>query len=207
MRQLVIAVAIAGVGLRAVPVAAQAAYVLDERASSVAFRGTLAKQEITGYSSSVRGALRIDGASPRSIRGAVHVSIASLRTTPPFASGHVSALLGAPTHPEIVFSLDSAVVERRRWIYHGQLSMHGNKRTVRFIGRSAKRDTSLVAEGRANVDVRHWGIVPPRWLRGAVRMNPVIALSFRATFRPARRGGPDVVLHDDDSRAAIAPSH
>ncbi len=199
MRPLVAAVALVVVGLRAIPAAAQATHVLDESASSVAFRGSLATQEIAGYSAQVRGVLRIDRASLRSIRGAVSIPIASLRTTPHFASRQVSALLGAPDYPEIVFSLDSAVIERGRWMYHGQLSMHGCKRTVRFVGQAVTGDTSMVAEGRANVDVRHWGIVPPRWLRGAIRMNPMIALSFRATFRPVGGAPSDLVrLTTDD---------
>lgn len=204
MRQLVAAAALVVVALRATPVAAQATHVLDEQASSVAFRGTLATHEIAGFSEDVRGVLRIDGASLRSIRGAVHVPIASLRTTPFFASRQVKALLGAPDHPEIVFSLDSAVIERGLWIYHGQLSMHGCKRPVRFVGQAATGDTSLVAEGRANVDVRHWGIVPPRWLKGAVRMNPMIALSFRATFRPVGGADHDLVIREASYRPTDA---
>lgn len=181
---------IGALALCATALQAQTVYLLDESASSVSFHGRLASTPIEGQSSAVHGAMRMDGPAHRMIRGAIRVPIASLRTIPRLATRHVGSLLGAANHPDIVFMLDSASVDPLgRWVYHGRLNLRGRWRPVLFVGEATARDTSLIAVGRTNVDVRQWGLEAPRWSRGPLRMNPIISLSFSATFRRDRALG------------------
>lgn len=181
--------------------AAQTAYVLDQSASRVTFKGRAFIRTITGWSGDLEGMLVIRGGDLGSLRGDVRFPVASLETDPSMTPRQLAEVFGADRSPEIIFDVDS--VSQRKGggdcLVHGDLTMNGVTRAVSFLGRTRNVGDRVVTEGTARVDLRHWRIQPPR--RFGMRMSPEITLSFRAEFR--RRPGHQTALArpgSEDSR-------
>jgi polyisoprenoid-binding protein YceI len=181
--------------------AAQTAYVLDQSASRVTFKGRAFLRTITGWSGDLEGTLSIRGSDLASLRGDVRFPVTSLETDPSMRPRELAETFGADRSPEIVFRLDS--LSRRNQVgeclVFGHLTMNGVTRPVSFVGRTRSAGDRVVTEGTARVDLRHWRIHPPR--RFGLRMAPDITLGFRAEFR--RRVGQHTALFrldEEDSR-------
>ena len=167
--------------------AAQTAYVLDQSASRVTFKGRAFIRTITGWSGDLEGTLSIRGGDLGSLRGDVRFPVASLETDPSMRPRELAEVFGAERSPDIVFEVDS-VSQRKGGVdclVFGDLTMNGVTRAVSFVGRTRSIGDRVVTEGTTRVDLRHWRIQPPR--RYGMRMAPEITLSFRAEFR--RRSG------------------
>ena len=191
MRTLIALIAtVAGVMPLARAVCAQSAYVLDRSNSRVMFRGRAFIQQIIGRSEELAGRVVMSGSDVRSLRGDVRFNVASIATDPAVESEDLLKLFGGHRHPTITFQVDS--VERGAdlgpWTVHGRLTMNGVTRPVAFFGQANVSGRQVIASGTAGVDVRDWGINPPRRFGGLIGMSPQITLSFRAEFR-ARSGG------------------
>jgi polyisoprenoid-binding protein YceI len=191
MRTLIALIAtVAGVMPLARGVCAQSAYVLDRSNSRVTFRGRAFIQQIFGRSEELAGRVVMSGGDVRSLRGDVRFNVASIATDPAVAADELLKLFGGDRHPTITFQVDS--IERGGevgpWKVHGRLTMNGVTRAVAFSGQANVTGRQVVASGTTLVDVRDWGIRPPRRFGGLIGMSPEITLTFRAEFR-ARGGG------------------
>jgi polyisoprenoid-binding protein YceI len=166
-------------------VAAQSAYVLDRSASRVMFRGRAFIQSISGRSEDLAGRVVMSGSDVRSLRGDVRFNVSSLATEPEVQPDELLQIFGGDKHPTIVFQVDS--IERTSepgpWAVHGSLTMNGVTRPVEFSGHATVSGRQVMANGTTSVDVRDWGIRPPRRFGGLVGMSPHITLTFRAEFR------------------------
>lgn len=186
MRTLIALIAtVAGVMPLARDVCAQSAYVLDRSNSRVMFRGRAFIQQIIGRSEELAGRVVMSGSDVRSLRGDVRFNVASIATDPAVEARDLLRLFGGDRHPTITFQVDS--VERGTdvgpWAVHGRLTMNGVTRPVAFFGQANVSGRQVVASGTTSVDVRDWGIRPPRRFGGLISMSPQITLSFRAEFR------------------------
>ena len=177
--------AVAGVLPLARGVDAQSAYVLDRSNSRVMFRGRAFIQQISGRSDELAGRVVMSGGDVRSLRGDVRFNVASLATDPAVEPDELLKLFGGDRHPIITFQVDS--IERGSevgpWEVHGRLTMNGVTRPVAFSGKATVTGRQVVASGTTMVDVREWGIRPPRRFGGLIGMSPEITLTFRAEFR------------------------
>ena len=189
MRTLIAFIAtVAGVIPLARDVCAQSAYVLDRSNSRVMFRGRAFIQQIIGRSEELAGRVVMSGSDVRSLRGDVRFNVASIATDPAVESEDLLKLFGGHRHPTITFQVDSVERGTDLWTVHGRLTMNGVTRPVAFFGQANVTGRQVVASGTTSVDVRDWGISPPRRFGGLIGMSPQITLSFRAEFR-ARGGG------------------
>ncbi|MFN2398267.1 MAG: YceI family protein [Gemmatimonadaceae bacterium] len=175
------------------PLSAQSVYELDRAASHVAFLGRAFTQRIAGRSTSLQGGVLLRGRDVRTVRGDVRFTVASIQTDPRSAQNELTAVFGGDAHPEIIFFVDSTSVEEKTRLVslHGQLSMHGEIRPVRFDGsaHTLADGSRVVAEGVTRIDMRDWGMTPPSGLLGLVRMSPELTLAFRAEFTQKKRRG------------------
>lgn len=165
---------------------AQSDFVLDPAASHVTFRGRALAVEILGRSTDLTGAIALVPQNPRIVQGQVRFAVASLETDPPANKAEVEKVFGGPDHPEVTFVVDSTSFdsEAEAWFLHGQLVMRGVSRPVDFLGTARRIGQRILAHGEARVDIRDWGIAPPEWLLGLVRMDALVDLGFHAEFRP-----------------------
>src|SRR5688500_1050995 len=165
---------------------AQSEFVLDPTASHVTFRGRALAVEIVGRSTDLTGAIELVPANPRIVQGQVRFAVASLETEPPANKAEVEKVFGGAEHPEVTFVVDSTTFDNaaNTWLLHGQLVMRGVSRPVNFLGTARRIGQRILAHGEARVDIREWGIAPPEWLLGLVRMDALVTLGFHAEFRP-----------------------
>ena len=165
---------------------AQSEFVLDPAASHVTFRGRALAVEIVGRSTDLSGAIELVPQNPRIVQGQVRFAVASLETEPPANKAEVEKVFGGAEHPEVTFVVDSTTFDTaaNTWLLHGQLVMRGVSRPVDFLGTARRIGQRILAHGEARVDIRDWGISPPEWLLGLVRMDALVTLGFHAEFRP-----------------------
>ena len=175
--------------------AAQSQFVLDPASSHVTFRGRALAVEIIGQSRELSGAIELVPQNPKVVQGQVRFAVASLETEPRANKADVQRVFGGPEHPEVAFVVDSTTFDERggAWLLHGQLVMRGVSRPVDFLGTARRVGHGILAHGEAEVDIRDWGIEPPEWLLGLVRMDALVTLGFNAEFRPAESARPEVV--------------
>ena len=172
--------------LAARPLAAQSEFILDPAASHVTFRGRALAVEIVGHSRELTGAIALVPQNPKVVQGRVRFAVASLETAPPANKAEVERVFGGAEHPEVIFVVDSTTFDddANSWLLHGQLVMRGVSRPVDFLGTDRRIGQRILAHGEARVDIREWGIAPPEWLLGLVRMDANVTLGFHAEFRP-----------------------
>ena len=174
---------------------AQSEFVLDPAASHVTFRGRALAVEIVGRSTDLTGAIELVPTNPRIVQGQVRFAVASLETEPPANKAEVEKVFGGADHPEVTFVVDSTTFDRleNTWLLHGQLVMRGVSRPVDFLGTARRIGQRILAHGEARVDIRDWGIAPPEWLLGLVRMDALVTLGFHAEFRPVENARSETV--------------
>ena len=143
----------------------------------------------------------MSGGDVRSLRGDVRFDVASIATDPAVESRDLLKLFGGDRHPTITFQVDSVQrgTDGGPWAVHGRLTMNGVTRPVAFVGHANVTGRQVSASGTTSVDVRDWGIRPPRRFGGLVSMSPHITLSFRAEFR-ARGGVQTTAFSTPDAR-------
>ena len=174
---------------------AQSEFVLDPAASHVTFKGRALAVEIVGRSKDLTGAIELAPADPKIVQGKVRFAVASLETEPPANKAEVEKVFGGAEHPEVTFVVDSTTFDQtaNTWLLHGQLVMRGVSRPVDFLGTARRIGQRILAHGEARVDIRDWGISPPEWLLGLVRMDALVTLGFHAEFRPIDSARPEMV--------------
>ncbi|MGQ0715415.1 MAG: YceI family protein [Gemmatimonadaceae bacterium] len=172
-------------------------YVLDASASEVAFHGRALFQTIDGRTADLDGLVTIVDRDIRSLRGAIRFPVASLDVEPTIPRRELESLFGGGPRAEIIFLVDSLTRTATKGFYlHGRLTMNGVTRPVAFLGEARYlTGRRIEARGSARVDIRDWGIHPPKRFFGLVSMHHELTLSFDATFAPRvlARGG-DVAL-------------
>lgn len=175
--------------------AAQSRFILDPATSHVTFRGRALAVEIIGHSNELSGAIEMVPQNPKIVQGQVRFSVASLETEPRANKADVQRVFGGPEHPEVAFVVDSTTFSEKggAWLLHGQLVMRGVSRPVDFFGTARRMGHRILAHGEAEVNIRDWGIAPPEWLLGLVRMDALVTLGFSAEFRPAGSSQAEVV--------------
>lgn len=121
--------------------------------------------------------------------GAVQVPVRSLDCGIGLQNSHLFETLGAKEHTAISFSLSDYVVERvesvSRVRMQGLLRIAGTERAVALHG-SVFRNAAgqLVLRGEREIDVRDFGIKPPRRFFGLLRVRKDVTVHFEVVVRP-----------------------
>jgi len=124
------------------------------------------------------------------VRGAaLAVPVRSLDCGIGLQNTHLFETLGATEHPSISFSLSDYVVERGESVnavrMQGLLRIAGTERTVTLHG-SVFRNAAgqLILRGEREIDVRDFGIKPPRRFFGLLRVRKDVTVHFEVVVRP-----------------------
>lgn len=76
-----------------------------------------------------------------------------------------------------VFSFEAVYREAEK-VLAGTLSLHGASRPVRLPVTVLPRDGGAHVEGEVELDLRPFGVKPYKALMGALRVNPVVTVSY-----------------------------
>jgi hypothetical protein len=121
--------------------------------------------------------------------GALDVPVRSLDCGIGLQNVHLREALGATTHPEISFILSDYVVERGEDVSNvrmqGLLRIAGTERAVVVHGSVFRNAVGqLILRGAREIDVRDFGVKPPRRFLGLLRVRNEVTVHFEVAVRP-----------------------
>jgi polyisoprenoid-binding protein YceI len=120
---------------------------------------------------------------------ALQVPVRSLDCGIGLQNTHLFEALGASTYPQISFTLADYEVERGESMSNvrmqGQLRIGGTERAVVIHG-SVFRNAAgqLILRGAREIDMRDFGIKPPRRFLGLLRVRNDVTVHFEVAVRP-----------------------
>ena len=131
---------------------------------------------------------KVDGV-PAVRKAAVDVPVKSLDCGIGLQNTHLFETLGASDHPDITFVLNTYSVERvqdkRNVTIEGALRIAGVERSMRFSGNAfRKEDGEWTLTGNRVINVREFGIAPPRRFFGLLRVRDEVTVHFELAVRP-----------------------
>jgi hypothetical protein len=112
------------------------------------------------------------------------IPVATLTSPDHGVDAHIQDSLKAETHPEIRFQLRSVQIrpDDAMGFAHrsavGMLTVAGVEREVTLDIKVVPAGTSLMLEGRTDLLMTDFGVVPPRGLLGLLKTDPVIHVRF-----------------------------
>ncbi len=165
-------------------------YDLDPSRSQVWIDGSSSIHPIRATATGLRGWVELlvladggVGATPK-VEGEVRVEVDRLKSGNPIVDVETRRRIDASHHPEIVGTVTaSSRAGTGRVALTGAITFRGETRSV-----GGELDVSLDGEelhlaGSQELDVREWGLQPPRV--GLLRVHPEITVRFEAVARPA----------------------
>lgn len=122
-------------------------------------------------------------AAPK-VAGEVRVAVDRLRSGNPIVDAETRRRIDAGHHPEIVGTVTaSSRLGPDRVALTGDIAFRGETRPVDGELLVVLEDGELRLSGSQELDVRDWGLQPPRV--GLLRVHPTITVRFEAVARPA----------------------
>jgi polyisoprenoid-binding protein YceI len=117
---------------------------------------------------------------------ALEVPVRSLDCGIGLQNSHLFETLGATVNPSITFVLGNYVVSRDREVrMNGALRIAGVERNVSLHGRVVRAENGqLMLTGDREIDVRDFGVQPPRRFLGLLRVRREVTVHFLVTVRP-----------------------
>ncbi len=121
--------------------------------------------------------------------GALQVPVHSLDCGIGLQNAHLFETLGATEHPAISFSLSDYVIDRGESVstvrMQGLLRIAGKERSMVLHG-TVSRDAAgqLILRGQREIDMRDFGITPPRRFLGLLRVRNEVTVHFEVAVRP-----------------------
>ena len=121
--------------------------------------------------------------------GALMVPVRSLDCGIGLQNAHLFETLGATEHPTISFTLADYVVERDQPAgsvrMQGILRIAGTERTVVLHGNVFRNQAGqFILRGEREIDVRDFGIKPPRRFLGLLRVRNDVTVHFEVAVKP-----------------------
>lgn len=119
-------------------------------------------------------------------RAALEVPVRSLDCGIGLQNSHLFETLGASAHPSITFVLSDYVVKANREIQMtGALRIAGVERIVALQGKVLRSaDGRLLLSGAREIDVRDFGVQPPKRFLGLLRVRKEVTVHFLVAVRP-----------------------
>jgi polyisoprenoid-binding protein YceI len=120
---------------------------------------------------------------------AVEVPVRSLDCGIRLQNSHLFETLEAAKYPEISFTLSDYVIERgsqeSKVRMKGQLRIAGTERSVVIHGSVFRNPAGqLILRGERLIDVRNFGVKPPRRFLGLLRVRDEVTVHFEVVVRP-----------------------
>ena len=121
--------------------------------------------------------------------GAVSVPVRSLDCGIGLQNSHLFETLSASRYPDISFTLSDYLIERAdgesRVRMNGHLRIAGNERDVVIHGSVFRAPSGqLMLRGDRLIDVRTFGVKPPRRFLGLLRVRDEVTVHFEVVVRP-----------------------
>lgn len=183
----------AAAALFAAPPAAsseRALYTVAPGSSRAMFYAHATGHDFSGTTTDLRGHVRLDPAEPgAAASGEVRVGAASMDTGIGKRNRDMLRLLETDRHPDIVFRLERlepAGGEKGslppKATLHGTLEVRGVSKPLSVPGSVEPAEGAFVVRGEFPVDIRDFGIEPPRAML-VIRMQPMVRVEFEARFQ------------------------
>lgn len=117
---------------------------------------------------------------------ALQVPVRSLDCGIGLQNSHLFETLGASANPSITFVLSNYVVSADRSVQmNGDLRIAGVSRDVAIQARTIRaEDGTMMLTGEREIDVRDFGVQPPRRFFGLLRVRKEVTVHFLVTVRP-----------------------
>lgn len=168
-------------------------YQLDPDRSQVWIDGSSSIHPIRATATGVRGWVELmvagggPGATPKA-EGEVRIEVDRLRSGNPLVDAETRRRIDAGRHPEIIGTVTtSSRVDPGRLALTGQITFRGETQPVDGELEVTVQDDELHLSGQQQLDVRRWGLQPPKL--GLVRVHPDITVRFQAVGRLSPAGG------------------
>jgi polyisoprenoid-binding protein YceI len=131
---------------------------------------------------------KVDGV-PAVRNAAVDVPVKSLDCGIGLQNAHLFETLGASAHPDITFVLNTYAVQpsqdKRNVTIDGALRIAGVERSMRFNGSAFRTGSGeWMLTGDRVINVRDFGIAPPRRFFGLLRVRNEVTVHFELAVRP-----------------------
>lgn len=112
----------------------------------------------------------------------VTVQVAEIECPEEDMMEHLQEAMQAERYPEIVYRMDGYTVGSGNVVSTtGTLSMVGTTNPVEMEMGLDPSGSAVQVEGEVRVDMREWGIEPPRVLAGLLQVGPEVRLEFEAS--------------------------
>lgn len=171
-------------------------YTVAPGSSRVTFYAHATGHDFQGATQDVRGHIRFDPADlAGTVSGEVRVQASRLDTGIDRRNQNMWDLLEADKHRDIVFTLERISVEAekaahntgtfpRRATLDGTLEVRGVQKAVTIPVELEPADGAVVVRGSFPVDMRDFGIEPPR-VAFIMRTRPAVRVEFETRFKRA----------------------
>lgn len=165
----------------------------DADESRVWIDGSSSVHPIRATASGVNGWVEIEtirsgvAARPR-MRGEVRIAVDRLESGNPLVDRETRRRIDARRHPEITGTVVSAErIDPGRLRVSGNICFRGEEQLVSDEVTARLDGDDLIIDGEARLDVRDWGLQPPRV--ALLRVHPEIDVRIHLVGRPAPPAG------------------
>jgi polyisoprenoid-binding protein YceI len=170
-------------------------FVIDPESSTVSIEARSSVHPVRGQAHGVEGTaeLVLDGNRPdlsSAPSARIELPIRRLESGNPLYDSEMQRRVEARTYPTIVGELDEAEATAIAGHYrvHGNLTFHGRTRPVTAeIEARVDGDSRLVADWEQTIDIRDFGVQPPRLLM--LRVHPEVRVRVHLEATPERGPG------------------
>jgi polyisoprenoid-binding protein YceI len=128
-----------------------------------------------------------EGTDLANVHGVVEVRVADMHTGIGLRDTHMRHALREESFPTIRFDLAGVDPGASRGdtiqaVFHGSLTIHGVTRSVRVPGSVVLRPGTVNVTASLPIDMREYGIEPPKRFFGAIRVDPVTTVTATLRF-------------------------
>jgi polyisoprenoid-binding protein YceI len=113
----------------------------------------------------------------------LNLPVKSLKSDESLLNTRAYDALKAQKFPHIVFKLVSATPNGANMNLNGQLTISGNTRDITLVASSHKNaDGTQVLSGSKNIKMTEWGITPPKYMLGMMKVYDDLTINYSVRF-------------------------
>ena len=132
---------------------------------------------------------RFTGSDAAAATGTVEFRVRDMHTGIGLRDTHLRNAMRADSFPSVRFELVGFIPEGSRGdttggVFQGHLTIHGVTQTIRAPGWLLVRGGTTEVSATFPLNMREYGIDPPKRFLGAVRVDPVTTIGVHLTFGP-----------------------
>jgi polyisoprenoid-binding protein YceI len=141
--------------------------------------------DFVGHVTAVRA--EFQGTDLADVHGAVELRVADMHTGIGLRDTHMRHAMREDSFPTIRFDLAGVDPGTSRGdtiqaVFRGSLTIHGVTKSVRVLGSVVLRPGAIDVTASFPLDMREYGIKPPKRFLGAIRVDPVTTITATLSF-------------------------